>query len=106
MTHPTRTRTRTPWLSKLFGRRPRTPIRRAPQTRLGVECLEDRLVPANLIDLDGLRFMAYHGNSSIDFTENVDHTNGTQYFVGNEGDSVSVGFAPGTITPQVTVTAL
>ena len=81
MTHPTRTRTS--WLSKLFGRGPRKPIRRAPQRLLGVEYLEDRVVPATQFDFGGLRFVA-----SNDFLVDPD---GDYY--AHEG-TVQIGYTP------------
>src|SRR5262245_49095030 len=89
MTH--QTRARSSWLSKLFGRGPRKPIRRAPRRLLGLEFLEDRVVPVTQIDVvtpsgGALRFLA-----STDFTE---EPGGTVFGVGNDGDTVAVGFVP------------
>ena len=74
------------WLSPLFGRGPRTPIRRAPKKLLGFESLEDRIVPVTQVDLGGLRFLA-----SADF----DFDSGTgQFSLFEPGEYITVGFTP------------
>ena len=69
------------WLSKLFGRGPRTPIRRPP--RLAFERLEDRVVPVTQVDYGGLRFVA-----SNDFLVDSDGD-----FYAKNG-TVSIGYTP------------
>src|SRR5262249_775351 len=83
---------RSSWLSKLFGRGPRKPIRRAPQRPLGLEYLEDRVVPTNMIDVQSTSGAALRFLAKTDFTED---STGTVFSVGTEGDPVEVGFVPG-----------
>ena len=82
------------WIRKLFARpvtRPsrKTPIRRS--SRLAIEPLEDRVVPVNQIDVIDLerRGPAVPGQHRLHR-----RPTGPTYSVGNEGDTVSVGFVP------------